>query len=91
MYFQKSKQGIGRITIIFYRLCELGLTTPVWVDKLHKLSARSNFMSGVAGQFHLDHQKAIDYLEAVMYDTGIPAVIMAVVTTTTIITTIKLR
>ena len=50
-----------------------------------------SFMSGVAGQFYLDHQKLIDYLDAFVYGAGLPGVMMVVVTTTTIITTIKLR
>ena len=50
-----------------------------------------SLMSGVAGQFCLDHQKLIDYLDAFVYGAGLPGVMMMVVTVTTIITTIKLR
>ena len=50
-----------------------------------------SFMSGVAGQFYLDHQKLIDYLDAFVYGAGLPGVMMMVVTVTMIITTIKLR
>ena len=53
--------------------------------------SQNTFMSGVAGQFYLDHQKLIDYLDAFVYGTGLPGVMMVVVTTTTIITTVKLR
>ena len=50
-----------------------------------------SFMSGVVGQFYLDHRKLIDYLDAFVYGAGLPGVMMVVVTATTIITTIKLR
>ena len=48
-------------------------------------------MSGVAGQFYLDHQKAIDYLDTFVYGAIVPVMVIVVVMTTTIITTIKLR
>ena len=48
-------------------------------------------MSGVAGQFYLDHQKAIDYLDTFVYGAGVPGMVMGVVIIATIITTIKLR
>ena len=50
-----------------------------------------SFMSGVTGRFYLAHQKLIDYLDAFVYGAGLPGVMMVVVTTMTIITTIKLR
>ena len=49
------------------------------------------FFSGVAGQFYLDHQTAIDYVDIFMYGAGLPVLMVVVVITTTIITTIKLR
>ena len=53
--------------------------------------SQNTFMSGVAGQFYLDHQKLIDYLDVFVYGVGFPGVMVAVVTITTMITTMKLR
>ena len=53
--------------------------------------SQNTFFSGVAGQFYLDHQKVIDYLDTFVYGAIVPGMVMVVVMTTTIITTIKLR
>ena len=53
--------------------------------------SQKTFILEVAGQFYLDHRKAIENLDTIVFGSFLPGATMAVVTTTTMITTIKLR
>ena len=48
-------------------------------------------MTMVGGKFYLRHKKTMDFLFVLLYGAGYPSFVMVVVTTTTIITAVKLR
>ena len=52
---------------------------------------RSRIWTPVSGAFYLRHQALIDFLDGVMFGMAFPLVVIAIVTATTTITTVKLR
>ncbi|XP_076462771.1 uncharacterized protein LOC143295092 [Babylonia areolata] len=54
-------------------------------------STNTNIWTITAGQFYLNNQKTIDFLDAFVYGVGIPLVMIMVVVMTTVVTMIKLR
>ena len=51
----------------------------------------SIIMTITGGKFYLRHKRLVDFLDVFVYGAGLPGLVMVVVTTTTIMTAIKLR
>ena len=55
------------------------------------LSSGIDLYTGVTGEFYLNHEKLVNYLDSFVYGASIPGVVIITVTTSTILTTMKIR
>ena len=55
------------------------------------LSSGIDLYTGVTGEFYLNHEKLVNYLDSFVYGASIPGVVIIAVTTSTIITAMKIR
>ncbi|KAL8598176.1 hypothetical protein ACOMHN_043247 [Nucella lapillus] len=53
--------------------------------------SNSVIMTSIGGEFYYRHKNLVDFLDVFIYGVGLPGVMIAIVTTTTVVTVVKLR